>query len=865
MNLPRRYQLLLAVLPILLVGNAAANPAHKAAIAKHFGSLLPERLQTCSLCHHSDHGDDAASLEEFPHNPFGDALRVAGEELVESDKDDSISDRLQWIADGDIDGDGFNNLLEILLGAFPGSADDVPDEKNLSRQSDLVAAYRLKLEEYAWRPFQPVARPNVPNHGGNWAINPIDAFIADKHRSQRLSPQQETRPEYLLRRVYLDLIGLSPSAEVVERFVAEYEVDRKAYDRVVNELLEHPGYGERWGRHWMDVWRYSDWAGYKDALRESQRHIWHWRDWIVESLNNDLGYDQMLMRMLAADEMQLSDGELRATGYLARNYFTNRDQWMDNLVKHTSQAFMGVTLGCAKCHDHMSDPFTQSEYYAMRAIFESHAISTDRVPGELDVSRNGIPRAYDRSTTAKTYLFERGDERYPDKTQAIPPGVPESLGGDFSVKPVALSHQASHPDQRPFVLEDLREASRKQIAAAKDAEEKATLQSELDALEAELDLEALESQGLSQQSDQWKTTAKQVMVLQRQAEKARADWSLRVATEKLKTIAASLEKAENAEDKAAIAKAKKAKTAAEKVLEDAEKRVTKAKAAIESKVTTKFKRREQSIFPEQSSGRRLAFANWLADRQNPLTARVAVNHIWARHFGRGIVPTNNDFGMSGKTPTHPALLDWLAVELIDQDWSMKAIHRLIVTSAAYRMDSSITMSNQSLDPDNRYYWRGNVRRMEGEIVRDNLLHVSGRLDAKHGGPDIDQNLAQTSRRRSIYLRHAHEKLVEFVQIFDGPAVSECYMRESSIQPHQALALANSRLSVNAAETICKDLEARFSEDDQSFIRHLFLRILGREATDQETTLCQQFIDQSSRGHLNLALVLFNHNDFVTIR
>jgi hypothetical protein len=216
-------------------------------------------------------------------------------------------------------------------------------------------------------------------------------------------------------------------------------------------------------------------------------------------------------------------------------------------------------------------------------------------------------------------------------------------------------------------------------------------------------------------------------------------------------------------------------------------------------------------------------------------------------------------------PTHPALLDWLAAELMEQNWSMKAIHRLIVTSATYRMNSSSTMANQAIDPDNHYYWRRNVQRMEGEIVRDNLLHVSGRLDSQLGGPDIDQNLAQQSRRRSIYLRHAHEKLVEFVQIFDGPAVSECYMRETSIQPHQALALANSPLSVDAAAAICNDLKKRFPEDDAAFIRQLFLRILGRTETQKEATMCQSFLSESSRGHMNLALVLLNHNDFVTVR
>jgi len=860
-----RYLFLNAGWAILLSSQLAANPAHRAAIAKHFGSFLPEKLQNCSLCHHGEDGEEASSLEEFPHNVFGNAFRVAGVQLATAKQDDAIAQRLEKIAEMDVDGDGISNLAEILLGSFPGDATDFPNSSDLSRKEERITAYHEKLAQYAWRPFLPVVRPQTPPVAGTWEINAVDSFVSAKHQSLRLTPQEETRPEYLLRRVYVDLIGLTPSAEEIAKFVKEYQQDRGAYDRVVTQLLDHPGYGERWGRHWMDVWRYSDWAGYKDALRESQRHIWHWRDWIVESLNEDVGYDQMLTRMLAADEMQLGDSQLRATGYLARNYFTNRDQWMDNLVKHTSQAFMGVTLGCAKCHDHMTDPFMQREYYALRAIFETHAISTNRVIGELDINVNGIPRAYDQSISTKTYLYQRGDERFPDKTKPIEPGVPTVLGGNYSVQPVSLTYQATHPDQRSFVLDELRAEIQQRITKATEPEEIAALQLEMEAFDAELSLENLESQGISQNSDQWIDQAKELSVLQRRAEMSAADWKLILAKKQLDKVTQDLETAEKAKDKTAISKAAKAKTSAEKAFKDAKTRAEKAQKAIDSEVTTKFKRRQQTTFPETSSGRRLAFANWLTDSANPLTARVAVNHIWARHFGRGIVPTTNDFGTSGEMPTHPALLDWLAAELMKQNWSMKAIHRLIVTSATYRMNSSSTMANQAIDPDNHYYWRRNVQRMEGEIVRDNLLHVSGRLDSQLGGPDIDQNLAQQSRRRSIYLRHAHEKLVEFVQIFDGPAVSECYMRETSIQPHQALALANSPLSVDAAAAICNDLKKRFPEDDAAFIRQLFLRILGRTETQKEATMCQSFLSESSRGHMNLALVLLNHNDFVTVR
>ncbi len=843
---------------------AVANPANQAALQKHFGSLMPEHLRSCALCHVADHAADASSLEEFPHNAFGAAVRIAGERLLEDGKDDAIPNRFQVVANRDADGDGHSNLVEILLGSRPGSQSDIPDQDSLSRQASLIESYQAKINQYAWRPFAVVQRPPVPR-SRDCGNNPIDAFIQQQRNKLGLAPNSEAKPEQLLRRVYLDLIGLSPTREEINAFVRQYSGDRSVYERVVDRLLQHPGYGERWGRHWMDVWRYSDWAGYKQQLRESQHHIWHWRDWVVESLNEDKGYDQMVLQMLAADEMQLDDAELRATGFLARNYFTNRDQWMDNVVKHTSQAFMGMTVGCAKCHNHMSDPIEQTEYYGLRAVFESYNVRIDRLPGELDTNNNGIPRAYDQTVGAKTYLFERGDERFPVKENPILPAVPKALGGQLDVREVKLSRFASHPDQRPFVIKDLLRAAKQEISNAKHEDEKAAAEKAYQALDAELTLEAQLADGLSPNSAEWKTAARRITALQRDAEKLAADLTLKEAKRKLESATAELEKSESAKNQTAIVKAKRVISTAQKAVSSATQRVKKADDALKSELTTKFNPRKQQTYPDKSSGRRLAFARWLTNRQNPLTARVAVNHIWLRHFGRGIVPTVNDFGAAGREPTHPALLDWLAAEFMDTGWSMKRLHRLIVMSSTYRMASTSHATNRDIDPDNEYYWRGPLRRMEGEIVRDNLLHLAGRLDATMGGPDIDHQQAQSSRRRSIYLRHAHEKLVEFVQIFDGPAVSECYMRETSIQPHQALALANSKLSVNAAQSVVSQLSEFTGTDDCAFVEHLFLQVLSRPPSDEETKLCLHFLSQSTQPRYNLVLVLLNHNDFVSIR
>jgi hypothetical protein len=271
------------------------------------------------------------------------------------------------------------NEDELLLGTNPGDAKDLPTPEVLAQLPAKRAEFQKFLASYRWRPFERVQRPTVPKvKNPDWVRTPIDAFIAAEHEERGLTPRPLTNKAVLLRRVYLDLIGLSPTPEEQQAFEDDHSSD--AYEKVVDRLLSDPRYGERWGRHWMDVWRYSDWAGWTDGkqVRDSQRHIWRWRDWIVDSLNEDKGYDQMVVQMLAADELTPDDtNALRATGFLVRNYkMLSREQWLEDTVKHTSQAFLGVTLGCAKCHDHMTDPILQTDYYQVRAIFEPHQVRT---------------------------------------------------------------------------------------------------------------------------------------------------------------------------------------------------------------------------------------------------------------------------------------------------------------------------------------------------------------------------------------------------------------------------------------------------------------------------------------------------------
>ncbi len=922
---------------------ASATPANRAALDRHYDRFLSKELNRCTTCHLPSDRKEPSNLEEFPHNLFGARLRLLGEELSAAGKPKDIASRLAVIATEDSDGDGVANEVELLLGHNPGVAKDKPSRKELAGLAERQAEFARFLASYRWRPFDTVNQPEIPRtKSARWARNPVDVFVASEHAAQKLKPRPEADRLVLLRRVYLDLIGLSPTPEEQRTFLADKSPD--AYEKVVDRLLADPRHGERWGRHWMDVWRYSDWAGWTDGgqVRDSKPHIWRWRDWIVESLNADKGYDRMVLEMLAADEATpLDPNALRATGFLVRNYkMLSREQWMEDTVKHTAQAFLGVTVGCARCHDHMMDPISQRDYYRMRAIFEPHHVRTDKLPGQLDVAKDGLVRAFDTATNRATYLFVRGDERHPDTNHVIEPGVPLVLcgltaaaksGGELRVEPVKLPFFAAQPDRREFVVHDVIAASEKSLADARTTLEKLRTNSpapdklreqELAAVAAEarhasllatLRAEKLEDDG-RKSSEDWKQAATQALAAQRTAdvEEARhnaqqartalaaaqqkADENAKPATNAAVAVKGETEKTKPKKDSTdKIAKdleaAKKQATAAEKALAEAEKELQAAPG-------TAYKPRPVESFPDTSSGRRLAFARWLTDTNHPLTARVAMNHLWLRHFGRGLVPTPADFGRNGRPPSHPQLLDWLAAEFMARGWSMKAMHRLLVTSSTYRMASTPDDDCARRDPDNVFLWRMPSRRLEAEAVRDNLFHVTGNLDLTMGGPDIDHKLGLTSKRRSLYLRQAAEKEVEFLKIFDGPSVTECYERRPSVMPQQALALANSELAHAEARLLAKGLSAE-ARDDAEFVRLAFTQILARPPKREELRLCMDFLASRSelvmnrsaelplgqsnetkraeqelgvpsvkpvpRARENLVLVLFNHNDFVTVR
>jgi hypothetical protein len=867
--------------------------------------------------------------------------------------------------------------------------------------------------------FQRIERPAIP---ASEEENPIDAFLGAKRVELALDTQPEAARTLLIRRLYLDLVGLPPSREQLR--------DSRRWGVIVDELLESPHHGERWARHWMDVWRYSDWYGLKKQLRNSQKHIWHWRDWIIEALNEDKGYDRMIHEMLAGDELAPEDLDtVRATGFLARNYYLfNRTSWLDNTIEHTSKAFLGLTMNCAKCHDHKYDPIEMTDYYRFRAIFEPHQVRLDEVAGEPDFEKDGIPRVFDNHLEAPTWLHLRGDEKNPDKDQSIEAGVPV-LFASFAprIVEVPLPYSAWVPGARRDVQEarlaeakETLEKARGAVARLESAQEheEAVPTDEGDYLIYD-EFDAPDEQTWEVTGEHWKyqegalhmtvanrenkvvhtrhphprdfevtcrytvtsgTTFKSVGVrfdrINSGADQHQVYTSAHAPDPKVQVshsvkgkdqfpakgkVKAPVRVGEPYELKFAVrdrllnvwlnqefvlayelperhpdghlaisgfdavvefdflklralpdgfvlqpvgkgsaltpevARAKVASETAKLVRLEATIAIDRARAAgrklgeaeapkgeykalrasrkaLESPVH-KFAQ-YPSIWPEKSSGRRTMLAKWITHRENPLTARVAVNHVWMRHFGEPLVESVFDFGRRAKRPLHAELLDYLAAEFIASGWSFRHLHRLMVTSKAYRLSSSKIGAEAAMksDGENRSYWRAHTRRMEAEVVRDSLLQLAGTLDRKVGGPSLDPTAGGS--RRSLYFRHSRDDKNKFLSMFDGADHLRCYRRKESIVPQQALALSNSKLALELAQKIA----IRFREDGEDldqFIGTLFEIILCRKPDGEERAACLEFCESlrsviaeagsDARVRVRLVHALLNHNDFVTIR
>ena len=786
---------------------------------------------------------------------------------------------------------GASPLIEAVLGQDRERMP--PENEGAALSKEQVALLRDWIDQGAIAPkaepipedprkhwaFQKPSRPAVPAANGEWGRNPIDGFISAEHVRRGLHPQPVADRGTILRRVTIDLTGLPPTREQLHAFLADPSPD--AYEKVVSRLLASPQYGERWARHWMDVWRYSDWYGRRQEKdwRNSTPTMWRWRDWIVHSLNDDKGYGRMVQEMLAADEIAPEDDDAQAaTGFLARNYYSlNPDTWMKDQVEHTAKAFLGLTLNCCHCHDHKFDPISQEEYFRFRAFFEPLGLRQDRVPGEPDPGpfkkyesagfgkaiASGLVRVQDERFDALTRMYRLGNERdFLPGRRPMTPGAPAIVGGDrLSISPVALPPKAVYPGLKAFVRQEEIAAAEAELAIARTLKPADTLrvsiaEARLKAVHAVIAADRAKYEGVGDPA-----------ALAKAAAKAQAFHALGRARLQLHTAEQTLA--------AAKPEAEKAVTAAKVQLASAQK--THEKPPADYVPLT-------PVHAAKSTGRRKALAEWIASKDNALTARIAVNHLWMRHFGRPLVDSVFDFGRNGRAPSHPGLLDWLAVELMESNWSMKHLHRLIVTSRVYRSQSGAALDNPTLarDADNRWLWRYPSRRLEAEVVRDAMLATAGNLDLTLGGKELDTTEESISLRRGLYFACHPEgggslKLFAF---FDPPDPCDCYRRAESLVPQQALALTNSNFAVERSRSLARLLLAEMRGDDpDGTLTAAFERVLTRRPSAGELRACREFLKTQTalvgktmspaiarqRAWESLARVLFNHHEFITVR
>ncbi|MFN0084751.1 MAG: DUF1553 domain-containing protein [Blastocatellia bacterium] len=660
------------------------------------------------------------------------------------------------------------------------------------------------------KPARP-ATPAVSMKSRPWVRNAIDAFIVRKLEENGLKPGPAVSPRVLVRRVYFDLTGLPPSPEAVEAFVKN--PSEAAYAKLIDTLLASPRYGERWGRHWLDLARYADSGGYEFDI--DRPHAWRYRDYVIRSFNEDKPYDQFIREQLANDQLKAGDAEaLIATGFCrngptvdnANNEETRMDE-LDDMVSTTSTVFLGLTVGCARCHDHKYDPIPQRDYYRMQAVF---------FPFEK-AEKPLVPQAEVEAYKARNKEIDRQVKPFKDQIAVIEKPVRERLLAEKVEFHVRLAENSNGFGDK--TREQFREETAKRFAR------EVNLQPE--------DIDPLLSPDA--------LTARKE--LQREIDKIN------------KTRPALLPSVMGVTDKAEPGKAHLLKRG------DWRAKGEEVGPGIPAVFSAGVDLKE--------TDRRRQLAEWIASAENPLTARVAVNRIWQYHFGKGIVRTPSDFGATGDRPSHPELLDWLASEFVRQGWSLKRMHRLILLSATYRQSSQLNEAAAAKDPENRLFWRMNPRRIEAEALRDSILAISGKLNPEMYGPGIypriDPDVVNTGSRPrwpldakdeaatfrpSIYIFVKRSVPLPLLEVYDCPVtVVPAPMRAVSTVSPQALALMNNQFVLEQAGFLAERVAREGGSDSRARVDRLFRLALNRGPSVREAAWAAEFLREQAGGYV----------------
>jgi hypothetical protein len=703
-------------------------------------------------------------------------------------------------------------------------------DQGLSWDDRLFPA-ALKSDHWA---FHPINTPRIPKvQNPEWVRTPIDAFIAAKHVEKGLSPARSADPRTLIRRLYFDLTGLPPTPEEVDQFVtAWHDASAKpqaALEKVVDRLLASPHYGERWGRHWLDIARWAESEGYESNHPRS--FAWRYRDWVVQSFNRDLPFADFVRQQLAGDEISpYADEHLIATGFLAAARLSSNEEDRPrqrndinvDIVNATASAFLGLTAQCAQCHNHKFDPITARDYYRFMGFFVKGqpgnlALRDPKLWAEYESRK---PKGYDAALQTRDELYESARQRKIDE-------VRKSLTPQQK-KALALPSEERTPNEEKIAraADLLFQFSSGNIERALSADEKKRYD---EVKQAILEME----KGMLEKPQTWgfyspATSPHQISVLP-----MKGFYPL-------------------------LYEPKEMVRARPYLLETGD--VHRPAFAVDVGWPTCFGPTPSGAAVKTP---RLALADWLTDEHHPLTARVYVNRVWQHHFGRGLVATASDFGVKGARPTHPELLDWLASELL-RTGSTKHLHRLIVQSNTYAQASTGNVPNAKTDPDNHYLWRWQPRRLEAEAIRDAYLAVAGELDRRVGGPSVPAN--DKSLRRGFYLRQKREAPSPLQALFDGPIdmTESCARRQVTTVALQPLYLLNSEFSVQRAEAFARRVERLAGNDRAKQIAAAYRLALGRQPDAKERELAENFFESAapSNALAHYCQAILNLNEFV---
>ena len=701
----------------------------------------------------------------------------------------------------------------------------------------------ITAEDRAFWFFQSVRRPEVPTtKKEDRARTPIDALLLDPLRKQKLGFAPDADKQTLIRRATFDLTGLPPTLGEIEAFLKDDSAD--AYEKLIDRLLASRHYGERWGRHWLDVAGYADSEGYgqDDTVRTN---AWRYRDYVIRSFNEDRPFDRFIHEQIAGDELIESPQKytpadidrLIATGFLRMapdgtgqpnvEQKAARNQVVTDTIKIVSTAFLGLTINCAQCHHHRYDPIPQDDYYRLRALLEpAYDVDNWRLPAKRDVSllsAEDVKQAKQleaeavKHDTARVKLQRTQSEEILEKVIATVPEARKAIARKAATTPV--NRQTA--EMKAIIKEFPDVAMTQEVLARLDP----------------------------MRSEQIKKHSQEAAALR--AKKAK-DTLVRALTETPGKVPTTrlFHRGDYDQPKHVVPPG--------------------ALAILDDRFPLKF---PEKAVKGVSTGRRLAFARWLTDPKNPFTARVLVNRIWLNHFGRGLVSTPGDFGKLGERPTHPELLDWLSSEFVRDGWRMKKLHRLIMTSTAYRQDSVRDPERERIDPDNKLYARMSVRRLDAESVRDSILRISGKLETKAFGPPVPVKDTEAGQfvlgienkdgagrflaeiplppgeeyRRSVYVQVRRSKPYYVLDSFDAPTVEPvCEIRNSSTVTPQSLLLMNSDFILQQSLAFAVRLEKEAGADPENRIRLGWQLAFGKEPTTAQVAAAVTFLKQQAK-------------------